>query len=249
MNNRSKKGSILLILAVIIAIIAGAIWLISNIASNILGFNNGSADNQVSSIVVSYLDKKYGHQPWEVTSTKELSTSTDTMGLTSSQIGFTAEAQLAIDDDIYFFKVTTEGTDPSSTVTKSDNFISIYYLNRNKGISNFAGYTVDASFSFAENNAPNNIGHIPNVSELVSYGVITEIDLRLKNPQSLGSSDTQKIENIRKLAIAAVNYFNVTTDITVSVSPNDYGIYSAKVTTTSITVKISGDDNLYTFSR
>ena len=248
--NRFKKGSVALVIVIILALIFGFIYLFAYIFTG--SFNNtGDADDRISSIVINYLEKKYGKQSWEITSTRERTTSNDTMGLTSTQIGFTAKAQANMSDDTIFFEVRTKGTDPDSTAPESDDFLSHYYLGDTKGIDNYAntGYALDDSFSFAEDKVPNSIGHIPSISEIASYGALTEISLYQTDSKSFGSNDAQKAENLKNLAIAVLNYHKITADTKIVVTAKDYGFHTINVSATSVTIKISGNDNLYTFSR
>ena len=248
--NRSKKGFVALIVVVVVAIILGAIWLFASIFS--IFFNpNQSKDDQVASIVINYLEKKYGHQSWSVTSTETRTTSTDVMGLSSTQIGFHANAQYSTADDIISFNVWTKGTDPSSTVPESDDFLGRYYLSDAQGVSNFAntGYTIDASFTLTEENVPNNIGYIPNISEIASYGALKQINLYQTDSKSLGGTYAQKAETLKDISIAVVNYYGITGDAAVVVTSQNDGFHNISITSTSVTVKISGNDNPYTFPR
>ena len=251
MTNRTKKGFVVTILAVIIVIIVGVVFLFAQIFTNILGASNNGTDEQVASIVINYLEKKYGHQSWSVTSTKTLTTATDVMGLKSTQIGFTAEVETAIADDYIFFEVKTKGTDPSSTIPEKDNFIARYYLSGAKGISNFAntGYTLDPSFSFSEEKIPNDIGHIPTISEIASYGALSQINLYQYDSQSLGSSHAQKAETLKNIGLAVLNHYKIATDTTVVLTSKNDGFHTINISATSITVKISGEDNPYSFPR
>ncbi len=250
MINRFKKGSVALVVVIILALIFGFVYLFAYIFTG--SFNNtGNADDRISTIVINYLEKKYGKQSWEVTSTRERTTSTDTMGLTSTQIGFTAKAQANMTEDTISFEVRTKGTDPNSTVPESDDFLTNYYLDDAKEVGNYAntGYTLDDSFFFAEDKVPNDIGHIPSISEIASYGALTEIILYQTDSRSFGSNDTQKAENLKNLAIAVLSYHKITADTKIVVSSKNHGLHTINVSATSITVKISDNDNLYTFSR
>ena len=255
MKTRTKKGSIILALAVVILVIMGIVWLFGQIITGIFGRSSG-ADEQVSTQVVSYLTKKYGSGNYEVTETKDLTESTDTYGLKSEKIGYTANVQLPDPrdkDNIIFFEVKTKGVDQSTTAPTSDTFVKSYYLSNDvNGIPNYAGtsYTMTESFNFTEDKVPNDIGHIPSIGELSSYGAIESIYLYQIDSKSFGVDNTQKVANLKKFSNAVADYYNLGSYTELNITPANSERYQVIIESQTMTIKIGYDSNsVYTVPR
>ena len=253
MKTRNKNGFVAIIL-VLILVIAGFIWLFGYIISSMFSSPKYEINEKVATIVINYLNKKYGDQKFTVSETKTRTAATDTIGLHSEEIGFTVKIRYPLSDDEYIpFDVWTRGTDPSNTKPEEDSFLTHYYASAPRSISNYAetGYTISPSYDINDKKTPDNLGHIPDVGELYTYGIIDKLSLYQEDSKSFGDSDTEIAENLRKFGATVADYLKVD-DISIALfTTSEYkDTHHIEISKTSIVVKIgyTGEPS-FTFDR
>jgi hypothetical protein len=223
-QKKNKSTQAILIIAVVIL---GAITLLSFFASGIFGGDtNKEVNPKIATIVLDYLNKKYGDHDFKVLKTykRDLYKAYNDI----DQIGFTAQVTSPEISDRLLrdtFTVDTNGTDEATTEPVQDEFIEAYYSDTkdNQATSNFGntGYTVRPGyyFNYDKPALPNNLGHIPTIGELADYGILYRIDIRLEGDDGQKLNGQESIDKyVRNAAVTLADYYEIKSGVEIHIS-------------------------------
>ena len=205
---------------------------------------------QVSAIVIDYLNRKYGKQDFKLDRVEKRISYNDAVH--SYHDGFEAIMLTSMLPSGGYFVVNTAGNDAASTVPR-DDFAERYYSVENANFLS-AGYKIRLSPSVDSSSIPSDFGQIPTLNELVGFGAVREyMILQWDASNKLYGNDLAGRANyIRELSEKFLKYYEITDDFKFEVqySENNYTyVYYVNATDEMMRISTYDDKEVYEYER
>ena len=205
---------------------------------------------QVSAIVIDYLNRKYGKQDFKLDRVEKRISYNDAVH--SYHDGFAAIMLTSMLPSGGYFVVNTAGNDAASTVPR-DDFIERYHTVENANFLS-AGYKIRLSPTIDSSAIPDNFGQIPTLNELIGFGAVNEFKILQWDTANkiYGEDLVSRANYVKDLSEKFLKYYEIADDFRFEVqySENNYTyIYYVNATDETLRINTYEDKEVYEYER